>query len=136
MFPRMIAWALALCAPAFAPLTFAASAPASAATPAEIAEAEVVKGTTLTIARNGNEVLVSWLLPKADIKQLEIFRNTRDQAPGRGRVAAVRTEPPVYYDTVAEAETTYWYWLKITLKSGQTVNIGPAPTPAAKVWVP
>lgn len=134
MFPRLLAAALALSSTAFAQTSPAlpASPPASPAR----TEAELVKSTTLQVARNGNEVIVSWVLPKADIKQFEIFRNTRDQAPGRTRAAAVRTDPPVFHDTVADAQITYWYWLKITLVNGETVNIGPVPTPSAKVWTP
>lgn len=134
MFPRAIAWALALSSPAFAQTPSTVPPPAPA--PTVIGEAEALKGTTLNVARNGNEVIVSWILPKADIKQFEIFRNTRDQAPGRTRAAAVRTDPPVFHDTVADTDTTYWYWLKITLMSGETVNIGPVPTPSPKVWTP
>lgn len=111
-------------------------APSSAAAQAADPDVEETRKTALHVARNGNEVIVSWVLPKVEIKQFEIFRNTRDQAQGRTRAAAVRTEPAVYYDSVTDAETTYWYWLKITLKSGQVVNVGPVATPVSKVWTP
>ena len=139
MFLRVSALALALCLPALAQSSSApepSTAPAQSVGDPAAAEFEAVKKTELNIGRNGDEVIVSWVMPKIEVKGFEIFRNTRDQAPGRTRAATVRAEPPVFFDKVADAETTYWYWLKITLKDGQTVNIGPVRTPDAKVWTP
>lgn len=115
---------------------FAQSVPSAAPSAASSSSAALIEQCILNVARNGNEVVLSWKLPDADIKQFEIFRNTREQAIGRGRVAAVRIEPAIYYDSVPEPELTYWYWLKITFGSGHVINVGPVTTPAAKVWTP
>lgn len=132
MILRSLALACALALPASAQSAPSASAPTS-----PVASSDIQSKTQLNVARNGKEVVISWALPAdAPIKQFEICRNTRDQAQGRGRVAALRTEPSVYFDSVPEDETTYWYWLKITLADGQIVNVGPVSTPSAKVWTP
>lgn len=94
------------------------------------------EGAKLHVARTGNEVMVTWELPPIEIKQFEIFRNTKIDPKGRTRAAAVRTEPAIYLDQVTDETQTYWYWLKITLGNGQVVNIGPVATPDAKVWTP
>lgn len=104
--------------------TFAPSAPADN------------EGIRLHVARSGNDVMITWELPPIEIKQFEIFRNIHKDPRGRGRAAAVRTEPAIYLDQVPDQTVTYWYWLKITLKNGQVVNIGPVATPDAKVWTP
>ena len=109
---------------ASAQTTFAPSAPAGQ------------EGIKLHVARSGNDVMVTWELPPIEIKQFEIFRNTHKNPAGRGRAAAVRTEPAVFLDQVPDQTVTYWYWLKITLKDGQIVNIGPVATPDPTVWTP
>lgn len=114
----------ALASPVVAQTTYVSSAPAG------------TEGIKLHVARSGNDVMITWELPPIEIKQFEIFRHTRREAQGRGRAAAVRTEPAIFLDQVADQATTYWYWLKITLGNGQVVNIGPVPTPAATVWTP
>ena len=133
MFFRAFALALAL-----GLSSFAQSTPPSASTvaPAEPTNVEAFKKSQLNVVRHGNEVILSWVLPNPTVKQLEIFRNTRDQAPGRTRVGTVRTEPAVFHDILPDDSATYWYWLKITLISGETVNVGAAPTPGGKVWTP
>ena len=131
MFIRLLALALALTPPAFAQ-----PAPSSAQN-AEAAKAGRSAQCRLHVARNGKEVLISWILPdNTEVKQFEIFRNTRDQALGRGRVAAVRTTPAIYYDSLPEEGTKYWYWLKVTFVDGVVVNVGPVATPDPDVWTP
>ena len=133
MLLRTPALALALCLSAFAQ-----SAPQSpsAAVAADTTSAEAFRRTRLGVVRNGNEVIISWELPNPTVKGLEIFRNTRDQAPGRTRVATVRTQPNAFHDVLPDDSVTYWYWLKITLLSGETVNVGPVATPDGAVWTP
>ena len=129
---------LSVLAAALALQAFAQAAPSIASTaPTEDPTITATRKSELQVARNGKEIIVSWVLPKTtEVKQFEIFRNTRDQAAGRVRAATVRTEPAVYFDAVAETDTTYWYWLKITLKNGQVVNVGPVSTPHPQVWTP
>jgi hypothetical protein len=133
MFFRVSALALVLSLPAFAQ---SAPPPSSTPAPVEATDVDAFKKSQINVVRNGNEAIISWVLPDAPIRQLEIFRNTRDQAPGRTRAGAVRPAPAVFHDTLPDDDATYWYWLKITLVNGETVNVGPARTPVGKVWTP
>lgn len=116
----------------------ASPAPASVAkpVPASVSDEELRSLCQLNLARNGKEVVVSWVLPQFEVKQFEIFRNGTNQAQGRGRVAALRQEVGIYYDSVTDTEATYWYWLKITFGNGHVINVGPVATPNSKVWTP
>ncbi len=94
-------------------------------------------GVELNLARNGNEVIVTWSIPSdMAIKRFEIYRNTHSDVKGRGRAGSVRTEPAVFLDQVADAGQIYWYWLKITLPDERVVNVGPVATPPGEVWAP
>jgi hypothetical protein len=134
MFFRASALALALSLSASAQSSTQSSA--STVAPAEPTNVDAFKKSQLNVVRNGNEVILTWVLPSPTVRQFEIFRNTRDQAPGRVRVGSVRPEPAVFHDVLPDDSATYWYWLKITLISGETVNVGAAPTPGGKVWTP
>lgn len=125
---RLLAFFCALALPVAAQTTFVN--PAKPGTP------EAAVTGSLEIARTGNEVLLTWTLPEGEVRMLEIMRHTSPQAPGRGRVAGVRTEPPIYADSVPDEQATYWYWLKLTRPNGQVINIGPVATPSAAVWRP
>lgn len=128
MFLRILSLAVALSVSSFAQTHSAGTSPVSRRP--QSSEFQV------NVARNDREVIITWILPQVDIKQFEIFRHTSSSANGRGRVASVRTQPPVYYDNVPESETKYWYWLKVTLADGFIMNIGPVATPESKVWIP
>lgn len=109
-----------------AQVTYAPSAPA-----------ESQDAPRLNVARSENDVMITWFLPaNLEVKQFEIYRNTQKTTAGRTRATACRTQPAIFLDVVPDLNATYWYWLKITLSNGQTVNIGPVPTPAATVWQP
>lgn len=125
MSSRLFALLCALVSPVVAQTTYVPSAPAG-----------TVDAPQLHVARSGNEVMITWALPPLEIKQFEIFRNTHKDTKGRGRAAAVRTEPAIFLDQVPDLSVTYWYWLKITLASGQVLNVGPVATPDATVWTP
>jgi hypothetical protein len=77
--------------------------------------------------RAGAVVQVAWVLPESDVgfKAVEIMRNDRDQAQGRGRVRAVRASVSNIEDTVPDADANYWYWIKLTRNDGQVQNLGP-----------
>lgn len=111
---------------------FAQTAPAPAPASSPAAQPKSV----LDVARTDNDVLLAWTLPDADIKAVEIMRNTKDTPAGRDRVAAVRKEVITYKDQVPDAAAVYWYWLKLTRPNGEVINIGPVPTPITKVWTP
>lgn len=107
-----------------------AAAPASAPDPANDAP-------KLAVARNGADVLLNWQIPATlDIKLIELIRNTQRDAKGRTRVASVHARPGLYTDKVPDPSADYWYWLKITLKSGQVVGVGPVQAPPSVVWQP
>lgn len=105
---------------------------ASEATPASAVTTE----GSLEVARSGADVMITWKLPQGEFRQIEIYRNTNNGAPGRTRAAAVRSETVHYMDKVPDLTVTYWYWLKLTRKTGEIVNIGPVPTPSPTVWQP
>lgn len=112
-------------------------APALAQSPAPVPSAAAKEGIQLHVARTGTEVMLTWEIPtEIEVKRFEIYRNAQSDTKGRARAAAVRTTPAVFLDTVADANATYWYWLKITLANEQVINIGPVSTPDAKVWTP
>ncbi len=126
MLLRYLVLLCALCCPLIAQTTYVPSAPA-----------DNPDAPRLNVARSENDVMITWSLPSTlEVKQFEIYRNTQQSPTGRTRATACRTEPAIYLDVVTDLNTTYWYWLKITLTNGQTVNIGPVPTPAATVWQP
>lgn len=115
-----------------------ASPPAAqAATEISASDLERLKETIrFQVARNGDEVVVAWSLPPLRFKGLDIYRNTRDRASGRTRIDFVHTEPAEFRDKVPDAGTTYWYWLKVVLASGESINVGPVKTPDPVVWTP
>jgi hypothetical protein len=89
----------------------------------------------LQVARNGEEVLLSWELPlPVEIRTIEVYRNDKESVKGRKRVTATRNDRA--YDILPEARLPYWYWLKILLVDGQVVNVGPVVTPPSTVWTP
>jgi hypothetical protein len=90
----------------------------------------------IQVARSGADVMITWTLPAGEFKQIEIYRNTNNGAAGRTRSAAVRSETVHYMEKVPDLTVTYWYWLKLTRKTGEVVNIGPSPTPSPTVWQP
>ncbi len=125
---RLFALLCAFALPAVAQTTFV--------NPAKPGSPEAATVGSLEIARTGKEVLLTWTLPEGEIRMIEIMRHTSPQAPGRGRVAGVRPEPPIFADTVPDEQAIYWYWLKITRPNGLVLNIGPVPTPESSVWTP
>jgi hypothetical protein len=123
---RFLALLCALALPLAAQTTYIPSAP-----PTE------ENSPRFSVARSGNDVMITWELPETlEVKQFEIYRNTSKSPTGRTRATACRTEPAIYLDVVTDLKATYWYWLKITLTNGQTINIGPVSTPDATVWQP
>ncbi len=104
--------------------------------PAAPGSANVAVTGSLEVARNENEVLLTWTLPEGDFRQIEIYRNSHQNTTGRGRVTAVRATTTLYHDVVPDLTVTYWYWVKLTRGDGSVVNIGPVPTPDPSVWTP
>jgi hypothetical protein len=121
--------------PAPAPVAVVKPAPAPvAAVVAPAAKPPAAAPTTenpVVTTRDGAVVQVSWVLPVSDVgyKAVEIMRNDRSDAPGRSRVRAVRASVTTIEDTVPDAETDYWYWIKLTRVDGQVQNLGPVPAP-------
>jgi hypothetical protein len=92
--------------------------------------------TRLQVARNSDEVVVTWNLSDLPVKGLDIYRNTSQNTRGRGRLDYVRPTPATFIDKLPDSGATYWYWLKIALTTGESVTIGPVPTPSGFVWSP
>lgn len=93
--------------------------------------------TKFTAARNDAEVLLSWQLPAGyEVRFAELLRHTGSDAKGRKRVGPVSLSSGRHSDQVPDPAQTYWYWLKITLKDGRTLGVGPIQTPPADVWQP
>ena len=90
----------------------------------------------LIIARSGGEVSARWELPDIEVRGVELLRNTQAGPKGRKRVASVSKKSTHYVDTLPDASAAYWYWLKVTLKDGRSVGLGPVATPSAEVWTP
>ncbi len=112
------------------------SAAAQPAPPAPASEIPITKESPkLHVVRNGGEVLLSWELPlPAEVRTVEVYRNDTEFVKGRKRVTATRNDRA--YDILPEPQNRYWYWLKILLVDGQTVNVGPVVTPSPAVWTP
>lgn len=101
---------------------------------AEEPVAQVQEGS-LAVARNGSEVLVSWVLPPGDFRMIEVFRNTNPSTSGRGRASKGRPTA-IFLDTVPDLSVKYYYWLKLTRPDNTILNIGPVGTPSPTVWQP
>lgn len=98
--------------------------------------AKQMEAISLSLARDGQEVIVSWTKPTVSLRAFEIFRNDSDAMRGRLRIALVRSDREVIFDTLPDPKTKYWYWIKATSYEGQVVNIGPVATPPSTVWTP
>lgn len=117
-------------------ILFVLSAAAQPAPPAPVSEVPITKESPkLHVVRNGGEVLLSWELPlSVQARAIEVYRNDTEFVKGRKRVTVTRNDRA--YDILPEAQATYWYWLKILLLDGQTLNVGPVVTPSSTVWTP
>lgn len=111
------------------------AAPASATVPAPDT-ATLESAVKLHLARNGQEVLIMWEVPEASIKGVDIYRNTHARTTGRARLKFARPKPASFIDITPDAETSYWYWIKVVFNDGRSVNYGPLETPPSEVWTP
>lgn len=137
--PMLFRLTLLLAALAF-PLSAQESSPHPALPATTVASSpsldEIRAAARLEVARNGDEVLVTWSLPPADYKGVDVYRNIQERTSGRSRVDFVGATPAEFRDKVPDASVTYWYWLKVVLRTGEHINIGPVKTPDAAVWTP
>lgn len=91
----------------------------------------------LLVARNGDEVMVSWELPQGvAIKGVDIFRNTQPRPAGRTRLDFARPQPAVYIDKVPDPKAVYWYSIKVVFTDGRSFTVAAVVTPKADVWTP
>ena len=114
----------------------AQSAPSSPALPDAAQIVKQMESIPLNIARDGQEVIVSWTTPTVPVRAFEIFRNDSDALRGRLRIALVRADREVIFDSLPDTKAKYWYWIKVTSYDGQVVNVGPVATPTGAVWTP
>ncbi len=118
-------------------LDVAAQSAPSAPTPPDAAQiVKQMEAIPLNIARDGQEVIVSWTTPTVPVRAFEIFRNDSDALRGRLRIALVRSDREVIFDALPDPKAKYWYWIKATSYDGQVVNVGPVATPTGTVWTP
>ena len=127
MFIRLAALALVVTLP----LDAQSLAPRTSRTPLTMTDA-----TRLQVARNSDEVIVTWDLSDLPVKGLDIYRNTSQSTKGRGRLDYVRPAPATFIDKLPDSGATYWYWLKVALTTGESITIGPVPTPNGLGWSP
>ena len=111
-------------------------APPAQSAPDAVQIVKQMEAIPLSLARDREEVLVTWTTPTVPIRAFEIFRNDNDGMRGRLRIALVRSDREVIFDTLPNSAGKYWYWIKATSYDGQVVNIGPVATPLATVWTP
>jgi hypothetical protein len=100
------------------------------------AAASRTSSSALDIARNGLDVSLAWKLPPGAIRQLQIYRNDRNDVSGRASVATLSSPVEVYLERVPSKDLTYWYWLAITRADGRTDVLGPVAAKPAQVWEP
>ena len=133
MSPRLGLLPLCLLCPVLAASVEAPGASTASTSPDSAPDAPSIR---FAAARNGAEVLLTWEITVPDVRQVELMRHTRRDQRGRGRVATVRARPGTYTDQVPDPSATYWYWLKVTLASGQVIGSNAVKTPPAEVWQP
>jgi hypothetical protein len=91
----------------------------------------------LLVARNGDEVIVSWELPQGvAVKGVDIYRNTQPRPAGRTRLDFARPQPAIYTDKVPDPKAVYWYSIKVVFTDGRSIMVGAVVTPTADVWTP
>ncbi|MCX6182136.1 MAG: polysaccharide lyase family protein [Bacteroidetes bacterium] len=77
---------------------------------------------SLTAASTSTAINLSWTTSNIAIKTLEIMRNTTASPTGRIRVASLSSQLLNYSDISANANTDYWYWIKITDQNNVIYN--------------
>jgi len=87
------------------------------------------------ITRTDDLATLKWDFPEKDYKEIRILRYPRPvaelswkeiQGPEAGYLVAVTVENKLQYtDVLPDANSDYWYWFQITLKSGAVVYKGP-----------
>jgi hypothetical protein len=130
MFTRLAFAVLALTLP------LAAQSPSPGPATQESTSVALAQAPRLQVARNGDEVILTWDLSGLPVKGLDIYRNASERTKGRGRLDYVKPAPSVFIDKLPDSAGTYWYWLKVALVSGESVNVGPVATPSGMVWTP
>jgi hypothetical protein len=91
---------------------------------------------TLTVARNGVDVMLAWALPKGSYRSIEITRHTQSNPRGRTSVGVDGPSQTNYLDSLPDKAPTYWYWLKVTRSDLTVFNVGPARSDPSEVWTP
>jgi hypothetical protein len=110
-----------------------------ALTPAQFLHSKSGPGagmSKLDVARNGDEVSLTWNLPDVGSGHFDLYRHNRETPTGRSRVATLYPPAKLYLDQVPDATATYWYWLVVTDANGKVSTIGPVSSKPATVWTP
>ncbi|WP_428242922.1 rhamnogalacturonan lyase [Gynuella sp.] len=67
-------------------------------------------------------VSLSWNIHNANIRGLEVYRDTDSNPSGRTRIGIVSASTRNFTDTTAERGRTYYYWIKMTEQDGTVTN--------------
>jgi len=103
--------------------------------------AKVGDGYEINITRTDDFATLKWDFPGDDYKEIRIFRYPRPVAEllrgqwnpkGKGKgntkgvfVTVTMEKKSQFTDALPDANSDYWYWFRITLKSGSVIDRGP-----------
>ena len=98
-------------------------------------------GYEINITRTDDFATLKWDFPDDDYKEIRIFRYPRPVAEllrgqwnpkGKGKgntkgvfVTVTMEKKSQFTDALPDANSDYWYWFRITLKSGTVIDRGP-----------
>jgi len=98
-------------------------------------------GYEINITRTDDFATLKWNFPDDDYKEIRVFRYPRPVAElfrgqwnpkGKGKgttkgafVTVTMANKSQFTDALPDANSDYWYWFRITLKSGTVIDRGP-----------
>ncbi|AJQ92130.1 rhamnogalacturonan lyase [Gynuella sunshinyii] len=86
------------------------------------AQADLPASVELFSSVNNGAVSLNWNIYNANIRGLEVYRDTDSNPSGRTRIAIVSAGTRAYTDTTVERGGTYYYWIKMTEQNGTVTN--------------
>ncbi|QQY81127.1 T9SS type A sorting domain-containing protein [Tamlana sp. s12] len=69
---------------------------------------------SLSASVSGTNVNLSWTASNITVDALEIYRDIDSDPAGRTKIATLAPDARFYSDNTAAAETTYYYWVKVS----------------------
>jgi len=86
---------------------------------------------TTNVTRTDDFTTLKWSFPEGDCAEVRIIRSTRPLSEPfrkpryKTDVATTVEANSQYVDTLPDPNADYWYWFRVTLKSGTIVDKGP-----------